>query len=112
MRAGPRNKPTQKEREEHEATHFPFRDRCTHCMMGRGRTHHHVSKQRSEDQSRRPIAMDHYFMKMKSVVNAPTISEESETCIAVKEGRYQNILSSVVLKKGNSLTCLVILRSR
>ena len=24
--AGPRNKPTQKEREEHEATHVPFRD--------------------------------------------------------------------------------------
>ena len=30
---------TQKGREEHEATHVPFRDRCTHCMMGGGRTH-------------------------------------------------------------------------
>ena len=38
VRAGPRNKPTQKEREEHEATHVPFRDWCAHCMMGRGRT--------------------------------------------------------------------------
>ena len=27
--AGPRNKPTQKESEEHEATHVPFRDWCT-----------------------------------------------------------------------------------
>ena len=61
VRAGPRNKPTQKERAEHEATYVPFRDWCTHCMMGRGRT-----KQKSEDQSRRPtIAMDYYFMKMK-----------------------------------------------
>ena len=43
------NKPTLKEREEHQATH--------------------VTKQQSEDQSRRPtIAMDYYFMKMKSVV--------------------------------------------
>ena len=27
---------TQKEREEHEATHVLLRDWCTHCMMGRG----------------------------------------------------------------------------
>ena len=39
-------------------------------------------------------------MKMKSVANAPTISEESTTCIAVKEDRHQNIMSSVALKKG------------
>ena len=39
VRAGPRNKPTQREREEHEeATHVPFRDWCAHCMMGRGRS--------------------------------------------------------------------------
>ena len=36
VRAGPRNKPTQREREEHEAAHVPFRDWCVHCMMGRG----------------------------------------------------------------------------
>ena len=42
--AGPRNRLTAREREEHEATHMPFRDWCAHCMMGRGRTHHHVSK--------------------------------------------------------------------
>ena len=35
VRTGPRNKPTQREREEHEATHVPFRDWCAHCMMGR-----------------------------------------------------------------------------
>ena len=44
VRADPRNKPTAREREEHEATHVSFRDWCTHCMMGRGRTLHHVSK--------------------------------------------------------------------
>ena len=44
VRAGPRNKPSQREREEHEATHMPFRDWCVHCMMGRGRTHHHNCK--------------------------------------------------------------------
>ena len=41
-------RPTQKEREEHDATNVLFRDWYTHCMMGRGRTHHHVNKQKSE----------------------------------------------------------------
>ena len=47
VRAGPRNKPTDREREEHEATHMPF-PRLVHTqgMMGRGRTHHHMSKKR------------------------------------------------------------------
>ena len=101
VRLGPRNKPTQKEREEHEATHVPLRDWCTHCMMGRGRTHHHITKQKSEDESRRPsIAMDYDFMKMQPAVNAQTMSEEAITCIAVKEDRHQSIRSSVALKKG------------
>ena len=54
--AGPRNKLTAREREEHEATHT-FRDWCAHCMMGRGRTHHHVSKKWSEDLSRRSYGL-------------------------------------------------------
>ena len=88
VRAGPRNKPTQREREEHEVTHVPFRDWCVHCMMRRGRTHH-VAKQKSEDQSRRPIiAMDYLFMRMDSGPNVQAISEESIT------------MSSVALKKG------------
>ena len=49
VRAGPTNKPTAREREEHETTHMSFRDWCTHCMMGRGRTHHHVSNKGSEE---------------------------------------------------------------
>ena len=72
VRAGPRSKPTQRERVEHEATHVPFRDWCAHCMMGRGRTHHHVAKQKSEDQSRRPIiAMDYFFMRMECSPKCP-----------------------------------------
>ena len=101
VRAGPRNKPTQREREGSEATHVPFRDWCVHCMMGRCRTHHHITKQKSEDQSRRPvIAMDHLFMGMETAPNVQAISEESMTCVAVKEDRHQNIMSSVALKKG------------
>ena len=62
VRAGPRNKPSQRESVEHEATHVPFRDCCAHCTMGRGRTHHHIAKQKSEDESRRPIIAMDYFI--------------------------------------------------
>ena len=86
VRAGPRNKPTAREREEHEATHMPFRDWCVHCTMGL---------------SRRPMfSLDHYFLKPNSTVNSQTIPDESVTCIAVKEDRHQNTLSSMVLKMG------------
>ena len=79
VRAGPRSRPTQRERQEHEATHVPFRDWCAHCMMGRGRTHHHVAKRESEDEFRRPIiAMDYFFMKLESAPSAQSIAEESK----------------------------------
>ena len=100
MRAGPRNRPSQDERKEHEATHVPFRDWCTRCIMNRGRSHHHVTKRQCEDESRRPtIAVDCNFMEMEFVVNAHTILEESVAGIAVKEDRRQNIMRSVALKK-------------
>ena len=89
VRVGPRSKSTAREREAHETTHMPFREWCAHCMMGRGRTHHHVSKKKSEDLSRRPtIVMDYYFLKPHSTVNSQTIPY-----------RHQNIMSSVVLEK-------------
>ena len=37
VRAGPRSKPTQREkRRAMIATHVPFRDWCAYCMMGNG----------------------------------------------------------------------------
>ena len=103
VKAGPRSKPTQREKEEHEATHVPFRDWCAHCMMARGRTHHHIVKQKCEDQSRRPIiAMDYFFMRMESFPECPCnlrginnlhcsegrqISERHEQCCAEERSR-------------------------
>ena len=62
-------------------------------------------------------------MKMDSAPSVQAISEESITCVVVKEDRHQNIMSSVALKKGVeepwtiervvfSLTCLVSSRWR
>ena len=43
--------------------------------------------------------MDFFFTRRESAPNVQAISEESITCVAVKEDRHQNILSSVA-KKG------------
>ena len=73
-------------------------------MMGSGRTHHHVTKQKSEDQSRRStFAMD-YLMKVSSVVNAQKTSEESVKCSAVKEDKHQNITSKCCVEQGSRRT--------
>ena len=54
-----------------------------------------------KDPSTRPIiAMVHFFMRMESTPNVQAISEESIICVAVKEDRHQNIMSSGAMKKG------------
>jgi hypothetical protein len=57
--------PTKAEREEHEATHLPFRSWCTHCLRGRGRNKPHKRQVVDEelDQQKVPkISMDYFFM--------------------------------------------------
>ena len=71
-------------------------------MMGRGRTHHHVSKKRSEDLSRRPItAMECFFITPNPTSSSQTMPDVSVTYTAVKEDRHQNIMSSAVSEEGN-----------
>ena len=51
--------------------------------------------------SRRPIIdLDYYVLKRNSTANSQTIPDEPVTCIAEKEDRHQNIMSSAVLQKG------------
>ena len=133
MRAGPSNKPTQKEREEEERRSRNSRlesanrpqkqtdckrkgrtrsntctvQRLVHTLQDWQRAHPSPRhQQKSEDQSRRPtIVMDYYFIKMKLVVNTQTMSEECQMiCIRVKEDRHKNIMSRVALKKGSGRT--------
>jgi hypothetical protein len=57
--------PTKAEREEHEATHLPFRSWCTHCLRGRGRNKPHQRQivDREVDERKVPkISMDYFFM--------------------------------------------------
>ena len=42
--------PTEKEREEHEATHLPHAEWCEFCMRGRGRNKAHRRKKTSREE--------------------------------------------------------------
>ena len=57
--------PTKAEREEHEATHLPFRSWCTHCLRGRARNKPHQRQVVDADLDERKvpkISMDYFFM--------------------------------------------------
>ena len=65
---------------------------------------HHQTKE-SEGQSRRPtVSMDYCVMKMKFVVNAQTMSEESITGIAVRKDRHQNSMKQCCVDRGSRRT--------
>ena len=56
------NKPSQKEIEDHERTHLPFRLWCKHCVFGKGQSHPHCKKEKEEG-GIPCISWDHMYMK-------------------------------------------------
>ena len=59
--------PTKREREEHEATHIPYRSWCRHCVRGRATNRPHVKAPAEEDEEEKlkrvpRISMDYFFM--------------------------------------------------
>ena len=58
--------PTLNEREEHEATHIPYRDWCKHCVRGRAPNRQHRVKIKgdgdTEGRKVPRISMDYFFM--------------------------------------------------
>ena len=88
FRRSPSGAPTQREREEHEATHIPYREWCECCVRARGRRRAHRSQELSDEdrEKRRPvIAMDYFFMKDATGSNNRQIS-----LIAAREDRFRN----------------------
>lgn len=58
-RADPRE-PTRQEREEHEMTHLPFRNWCSHCVRGRGTEE--ACRRIDREQGMAEVHMDFVFM--------------------------------------------------
>ena len=54
--------PTQQERDEHEATHLPYRSWCKHCVRGRGRSEAHKQLQADSSHTVPHVSMDYCFM--------------------------------------------------
>ena len=50
--------PTQQERDEHEATHLPYRSWCKHCVRGRGRSEAHKQLQADTSHTVPHVSMD------------------------------------------------------
>ena len=61
--------PTKKEREEHEATHIPYRSWCRHCVRGRAVNRPHRREQAEEgdepDKKVPRVSMDYFFMSQQ-----------------------------------------------
>ena len=56
-------KPSQKEMDEHEVTHLPFRNWCRDCVHGRGEKMHHRVKARDEVDCLMKLNIDIMFLQ-------------------------------------------------
>ena len=88
----PPTAPTFKERLEHELTHLPFRSWCPFCVMGKARSNPHKTVE--EDLGTvATFCMDYFFLKDEN-------SEDTCTCIAMRERYSKTQFSHVVPHKG------------
>ena len=56
-------RPSDKEVEEHERTHVPFRSWCQHCVRGKAKAHPHWEVLESEKVGILVISWDYFFMR-------------------------------------------------
>jgi hypothetical protein len=56
-------KPSDKDVEEHERTHVPFRSWCKHCVKGKAKSHPHYSRNNKEEYGVPIISWDYFYMK-------------------------------------------------
>ena len=73
VKRGPRE-PTKLEREEHEATHIPYREWCEHCVRGRGR----AAPRKPEAGDNEVIRLDMDYCYLKRTTGKTQEGEESD----------------------------------
>ena len=60
--------PTQKEKEDHRCTHWPYRSWCKYCVMGRGQHDQHRKKKKRDELPEIPtISIDFVFPGTREV---------------------------------------------
>ena len=84
MRRAPKG-PTQLEREQHEATHLPYRDWCAHCVRGAGNKTPHRRKslktEEEEDAKIPRVVLNYHFMSTRDAENGrnPVLAMKDES---------------------------------
>ena len=85
--------PSQKEREQHEMTHLPFRSWCSKCVFGRGMPHW-----RNKDEKVMPeVHLDFMFLGPK---DSPG---DTVPCLVLREVVSNMVMAAVVLRKTTGL---------
>ena len=86
--------PTDKERAEHELTHWPFRSWCGHCAQSRG----HDAAHQTTDEGRLAAGLPQIQMDVYSM--RTTFEEKALPCLSAIERKSGAICSSMLLSKG------------
>ena len=86
--------PTQQERDEHEATHLPYRSWCKHCVRGRGRSEAHKQLQADKSHTVPHVSMDYCFMGQDESKCLPIL--------VIRDHASKFVYSHVVPCKGTS----------
>ena len=86
--------PSQREVEEHNLTHLPYRNWCKHCVFGKGRAAPHYKRTKRED-SLAEIHFDYCFM---STADQPLV-----TILMAKERESKMCMATMVPMKGASI---------
>ena len=86
--------PTQKEIEEHNVTHLPFRSWCQHCVSGKAQDRPHRTRKEDQEEKQVPeIVFDYGFLGGKE-------DEETLAVQVARDRRTQMIFANVVPRKG------------
>ena len=84
--------PTAAEREDHEATHLPFRSWCWACVMGR-RTNPAHRKLPEDDREVQEVSLDYCFVRRRN-------EEQVVTILLLKDRSSRALRAWVLQKKG------------
>ena len=83
--------PTQKEREDHNATHCPYRNWCSHCVAGKAPDPDHQRKMHDEEQVP-VIEFDYNFA-------GDSIGDRNVTMLVAADSIHGSLTSPMVQKK-------------
>ena len=101
--------PTQKQRDEHDATHLPYRSWCSHCVRGAGRCppHRKVEGQYAESTLAR-VHLDYCFFTENGIGDDGEPEKTTLTTLVMKETSCSSVWAYPVAHKGATMEPWVV----